>query len=60
MTIFLGVNIQRMNLGSNGTGIMIGWTLWVFLIPIIIEIFGILTKNKKGYFFLIFETFVIV
>jgi hypothetical protein len=36
-----------MNLGNNGTGIMVGWTIWVFILPLIIEILEILCINKK-------------
>lgn len=46
--MFLGVFIEDMNLGRVGWGIMIGYTLWVIILPLIIEIFSILFENNKS------------
>ncbi len=45
VTIFLGVCMSEMNLGQNGWGIMIGWSIWSILLPIIIEIITIDIEN---------------
>jgi hypothetical protein len=38
-----------MNLGRNGWGIMIGWTIWIVIVPLIVEISQILfIDDKKG------------
>ena len=34
-----------MNLGQNGWGIMIGWSIWSILLPIVIEIITIDIEN---------------
>ncbi len=39
--MFLGVIISDMNLGNKGWGIMVGWTAWSILLPLIIEILKI-------------------
>jgi uncharacterized membrane protein len=38
VTIYLGVCMDDMNLGSMGWGIMIGWTIWIIIFPLILEI----------------------
>ncbi len=45
VTIFLGVNIAEMNLGRIGWGLVVGWTLWSILLPLVIEI---LTEIIEG------------
>ena len=50
VTIFLGLNISRMNLGINGIGVANGWLIWIILMPTIIEIheFIFAQRNNKG------------
>ena len=48
ITIFLGVVIDRMNLGTSGWGIMIGWSLWVVILPLAIEFYDLLFENRSG------------
>lgn len=38
MTLFLGVSIPQMMLGRIGWGIIVGWTLWSLVLPLVIEI----------------------
>jgi hypothetical protein len=40
------VTPDSMNLGRSGWGIMIGWTLWVFILPLFLEIFEVLFLTK--------------
>lgn len=44
-SIFLGVNIGKMNLGRIGWCLMIGWSVWSFILPIIIEIITVDIEN---------------
>ena len=44
--MFLGVLIEDMNLGNLGWGLMLGWTIWVVLIPLILEIINL--KYRSG------------
>jgi hypothetical protein len=50
VTIFLGLNISKMNLGMNGTGVANGWLIWIILMPMILEIheFIFARRNNKG------------
>ena len=42
--------MDRMNLGRSGWGIMIGWCLWVVILPLVIEIFELLLESRSGKF----------
>lgn len=48
INIFIGVSIDRVNLGSYGWGIVLGWILSVLIICIIMEIILFLF-NRNGY-----------
>lgn len=37
-----------MNLGRSGWGIMIGWSLWVVILPLAIEFYDLLFENRSG------------
>ncbi|RNA38380.1 hypothetical protein BpHYR1_042958, partial [Brachionus plicatilis] len=45
---YLGIFIERMNLGNEGWGIMVGWTLWVIILPLLIEIIQLTCSNSKS------------
>lgn len=45
--MFLGVFIDKMFLGSVGWGLMIGWTIWVLILPIALEVLSIINKRSK-------------
>ena len=47
VSLFLGVLISDMNLGTNGWGVMIGWTIWILALPFILEIFKFLESSDK-------------
>lgn len=51
---YLGVFIERMNLGNEGWGILTGWTLWVIILPLLIEIIQISSSYSIGKKFQIF------
>lgn len=55
VTIWLGVFIDRMNLGRAGLGIMIGWTIWVVVLPILLEIVTVMGKTKENSMILSFS-----
>ena len=38
VTLFLGSCISDVNLGSSGWAILIGWTSWIILLPILVEL----------------------
>ena len=46
--MFLGVNIKKMKLGRVGWGLMVGWTLWCFIFPLIVEILKLYFDDKKN------------
>ncbi|CAF1098188.1 unnamed protein product [Brachionus calyciflorus] len=48
VTCYLGVFIERMNLGRIGWGIMIGWTMWVLILPLLIELVQVLCAQTKS------------
>lgn len=48
VTCYLGVFIERMKLGNEGWGILVGWTLWVIILPLFIEILQISCSFSKG------------
>jgi hypothetical protein len=53
VAVFLGLSISKMNLGFNGVGIMIGWTIWTVLFPLLLELVNLAqkkntTKGKKS------------
>jgi hypothetical protein len=48
IAIFLGVTMSKMRLGRIGWGIMIGWVIWVVVLPAFIEIFKIIFEGRKG------------
>ena len=39
--------MSRMNMGQSGWGIMIGWTIWVIVLPILLEIVQVLFTTTK-------------
>ena len=42
-----------MNLGNSGWGIVVGWLIWIVIIPFTIEILQtVLLNNKQGTFFI--------
>lgn len=45
--MFLGVNIEKMKLGRVGWGLMVGWALWCFILPLITEIAKLYFDDKK-------------
>ncbi|RNA02804.1 ferric-chelate reductase 1 isoform X1 [Brachionus plicatilis] len=47
VAMFLGVNIEKMKLGRVGWGLMVGWTLWCFIFPLITEILKLYYDDKK-------------
>ena len=49
VTLWLGVFIDRMNLGEIGWRIMIGWTIWVVALPILLEIVTAVGNTKKAH-----------
>ena len=38
LAMFIGTGLKRMNLGSHGYGILIGWSLFVIILYILLEI----------------------
>lgn len=46
--MFLGVVIPTMNLSRLGWGIMIGWTAWVIILPLLIEILKVTKLGMNG------------
>ncbi|CAF0843835.1 unnamed protein product [Brachionus calyciflorus] len=42
VTLFLGSAIRRVNLGTRGIGLMVGWTVWMLVFVLFVEI----SKNK--------------
>jgi hypothetical protein len=48
--VFLGTLIKTVNLGTIGWGIMIGWVVWVVILPLTLEIFQYLFSKQKGKF----------
>lgn len=46
--MFLGVNIKKMKLGRVGWGLMVGWTLWCFIFPLLVEIIKLYFDDKKS------------
>ena len=49
VALWLGVFIPRVNLNTAGWGILLGWTLWLIVLPVTIEILGFILKEKKGF-----------
>ena len=48
-----------MNLNSSGWGTMIGWTLWVIILPLVIEIIQlVIPQNKSKYNFILILIFI--
>jgi hypothetical protein len=48
-----------MNLNSSGWGTMIGWTLWVIILPLVIEIIQlVIPQNKSKYNFILILNFI--
>jgi hypothetical protein len=37
-----------MNLSNAGWATMTGWTIWMFILPLILEIFQLLSNKNKG------------
>lgn len=51
VAMFLGVVNPKMNLGRVGWGLMIGWTIWCIIMPLIIEITKqIIIIKRRGKF----------
>ena len=48
VALFLGVNIEDMGLGNVGWGIMVGWTIWIVILPVFLEIID--QRFQKGSF----------
>ena len=49
VSLFLGVLISDMNFGTNGWGVMIGWTIWILALPFILELFDFFFVHGKGF-----------
>lgn len=51
--MFLGVIMEEMNLARLGWCIMIGWALWVVILPLVMEILKIskIGVNKRCIYF---------
>ncbi|CAF0906542.1 unnamed protein product [Brachionus calyciflorus] len=46
--IYLGVCIEKINLGKIGWGLMIGWTIWIVILPVILEILQLVFSSEKN------------
>lgn len=50
VAMFLGTNIEKMNLESRGWGILVGWSVWVLICVVLIEILYFFLQKRPGYF----------
>ena len=48
VALFLGVNISDVNIHSGGWGIMLGWTVWIFVLPVLIELLEYKFRVEKS------------
>ena len=62
--MYLGVVIKDMRLGDIGWGLMVGWTIWVVVLPVALEVIDFrssrskkskIFQNKKDYSFIFFR-----
>jgi hypothetical protein len=51
----MGVFLPKMALGNEAINVLAAWTVWLIILPLIIEILGIIFKNRKGELFSYFE-----
>ena len=45
VSIFLGLIIKNLNTGWQ---VMVGWTVWLVILPFILELFDFFNKKKKS------------
>ena len=50
VAIFLGVNISAFNLQNNGWGIVLGWSLWILVFILVLEVLDFMSRPPKGTF----------
>lgn len=50
--MYLGVVMKEMKMASEGWGILLGWTLWIIMLPLIVEIFNMCFKGKRCNYFI--------
>ncbi len=46
--MFCGCSIDRMSMNNIGWGILIGWTIWVFILPAALEVIDYKLKQIKS------------
>ena len=47
-SMYLGTVIKDMKLGEVGWGLILGWSIWVLIFPIVIEFIEVNFDLKKG------------
>ena len=48
IAILLGLLMDQLRLGKVGWSIMVGWLLWVVLLPLFIEVMSLFLSKKSG------------